>query len=177
MTVQKNVASVTSYKRVSAGLPQIHTMLLLLAALIGLLSPAVSGLFTRRFYDNPEMSAEVRRLPAGVKPTSYTLRLAVRPSEDRFEGSVQINVTFEQPTRVVKLYACRLTLFNVSVERVAETDVTYDMGMVALLLSEEVQPGESRLLQLHFEGEMREKLRDQYGGVYKESYKDGNELR
>jgi cytosol alanyl aminopeptidase len=56
------------------------------------------------------------RLPGGVVPTRYDLRLRVDPRASTFEGEVRIDVRLERATSVVLLSAYRLELLEVAAE-------------------------------------------------------------
>jgi len=53
------------------------------------------------------------RLPLAVAPESYVLRLRVDPSRDRFHGSVDIDVTIRDDTRMIVLHASSLEVGGV----------------------------------------------------------------
>ncbi|XP_069687534.1 aminopeptidase N-like [Periplaneta americana] len=149
-------------------------MLVLISVLF--LSPLASGLFMRPYYGRTPLSALGTRLPEGVKPSSYKLRLTVRPSENRFSGSVHINVTFARPTRVITLHAARLAVLDASGDDVEGLASNESTGTVEVSLREEAQPGEARLLQLDFEGSVRESnlgdWRSPQGGLIRGSYEE-----
>src|SRR5262245_13618373 len=44
------------------------------------------------------------RLPAGVRPTHYALELTVVPDEERFSGTVRIDVALERQQRALWLH-------------------------------------------------------------------------
>jgi alanyl aminopeptidase len=61
----------------------------------------------------PGLEVKSDRLPADVKPLSYTLELTVVPKADRFNGKAQIVVQIAAPTQVVLLHAKGLNVTGV----------------------------------------------------------------
>src|SRR5689334_6487560 len=50
------------------------------------------------------------RLPAGVRPTRYTMDLSIDPSKKTFGGDVRIGVNLERPLRAIVMHGRGLTV-------------------------------------------------------------------
>src|SRR5450755_287252 len=57
-----------------------------------------------------EPQAPQFRLPTTAVPSHYNVRLTIVPNEDRFSGSVDIDIKFSEPTSVLWLNAQALTI-------------------------------------------------------------------
>ena len=108
------------------------------------------------------------RLPDGVRPTRYDLRL--RPSLDdaTFSGSVRIDLHVETPTEVVVLNADELVVTSCDVDGVSATwelDATTERLFVTPAAT--IAVGAS-VLTIEFDGVLNDKLR----GFYRSTYLD-----
>ena len=74
------------------------------------------------------------RLPAGVRPTRYTMDLSIDPSKKTFGGEVRIGVTFERPQRAIVMHGRGLTV----TEAFLHTSRGKLVGKAELRLSEQV---------------------------------------
>lgn len=107
----------------------------------------------------PPEAPPLGRLPPGVRPLHYTLVLEVAPGRERFAGTVEIAVQFDQPRSVVWMHADGLTARAASVRPEggapvgARLDQVDPSGVAALRLDRPVGPG-------------RAAIRIDYGGAF-----------
>lgn len=111
--------------------------------------------------DAPLAAAEPTfRLPEGVRPTHYDLRLEIDPAKNTFAGTVAIRVALERPAKTIWLHAQDLTIAKASYARgdaVVGTRREHDLQPIEL--PREERPGELTL-ELHYTGKAD---RDQEG--------------
>lgn len=87
------------------------------------------------------------RLPAGVVPLGYDLRLEVDPGKESFQGSVEIRVRLEVATTVVWLHAVDLEIASARIRIGAASEVAIPTPrtaeqMIGLQLGRAIGPGE-----------------------------------
>ncbi|MEZ4401115.1 MAG: M1 family metallopeptidase [Kofleriaceae bacterium] len=98
------------------------------------------------------------RLPAGVAPQRYRLRLALAPGLDRFDGEVEIDLTITAPTTVVWLHADALAIDAATVRIGAATVPATlvadpDHQRVGLALAAALAPGSATAI-LRYRGQV-----------------------
>ncbi|MBL9012677.1 MAG: hypothetical protein JNL83_00780, partial [Myxococcales bacterium] len=111
----------------------------------------------------PAVVAPTFRLPAGVVPVHYALRLEVDPAKDAFAGTVAIRVRLDRPTRTIWLHAQELTIAKASYARgdaVVGKRQAHDLQPIEL--PREELPGELTL-ELHYTGKADPSDHDQEG--------------
>ena len=106
------------------------------------------------------------RLPAGVQPTRYDVRLRPSLGAATFAGSVHIALDVEEPTETLVLNADELTIGRCEVDGAAAT-WQLDSATERLLVTPDVaiQPGTS-VLTIEFDGVLNDKLRGFYRSTY-----------
>ncbi len=87
------------------------------------------------------------RLPAGVTPLAYDLRLEVDPDKESFAGSVEIRVRLDAATTVVWLHAVNLEIASARIGSGTTSDVAVPTArtadqMIGLQLGRSIGPGE-----------------------------------
>ncbi|PSN54353.1 hypothetical protein C0J52_16046 [Blattella germanica] len=136
-------------------------MLLLLL----LISQSASAIFMEGNLD-PEMWQKDERLPTAIYPMEYALKVIPNVRAGNFSGSVDINVTCEQPTSAIVLHAheelhidaSRIAIIsnwnsrNVTIKEVERNSTT---DQLIILLKEEMQTGDSYQLHIEFDGKMK----------------------
>jgi puromycin-sensitive aminopeptidase len=113
------------------------------------------------------MSALIEgRLPGGVRPELYHLRLTVVPEERRFEGEATIDVQVAEPTDAVTLHALDLEISEASggkrgasLQAHVSTDPTSE---TTTLTFPEPIPAGPAALRLRFSGKLNRQLRGLY---------------
>ncbi|MBI3803988.1 MAG: ERAP1-like C-terminal domain-containing protein [Nitrospirae bacterium] len=113
------------------------------------------------------MSALIEgRLPGGVRPELYQIRMNVAPEERRFGGEVAIDLQIAQPTNTITLHALDLDIPEATVGRegsAAPARVATDPASETLTLTfaEPLPAGPARLT-LRFSGKLNRHLRGLY---------------
>jgi len=91
------------------------------------------------------------RLPADVHPVSEAIELAIRPSEERFSGKVDIDVQLDHARRSLWLHARKLHVSSATVTADASPPVAAtwsdedDHGLGRLQLATEIPAGHARI--------------------------------
>ncbi len=101
------------------------------------------------------------RLPAdAANPVRYRLDLTVIPNQDTFNGTVEIDLQFAKPARVLWLNADKLTLKEASLtvgsEKLPAKIITEPKNYVAFAFERPVGPG-AAMLQAAYQGEINRK--------------------
>lgn len=108
----------------------------------------------------PPVAEPTFRLPEGVRPLHYDLRLEIDPAKDSFAGTVSIRVRLDRPTRTIWLHARELTIAKA---RYARGDVVVgtlrEHDLLPIELPREELPGDLTL-ELQYLGKVD---RDQEG--------------
>lgn len=113
-------------------------------------------------------SDHVKRLPDGVTPTRYHLDLYVDPRQDRFSGTVRINLHLSKPTEIIQMHGRNLNVREVLATATDHDPVpaTYaedgDTGNATLELRQAIGPGDVTL-----EFKYDAVFNDSYAGLYK----------
>ncbi|KAI1317204.1 Aminopeptidase 2 mitochondrial [Mortierella claussenii] len=117
-------------------------------------------------------------LPTNVRPTHYDLTLTPDLTHFTFLGHVLINLDVNKPTTAITLNSnqlditsARLTNLALKTESSQEaTDITLDSSneTATFTFAEELQPGSTAVLHIHFKGI----LNDSMNGFYRSSFKD-----
>ncbi len=119
------------------------------------------------------------RLPPGVRPSRYAIRVAPDLDASSFEGDVAIELSVKEATSEILLNAVELEIDGASIAPAGSTaksslEVSMDEARqrVRFLAPGALAPGEY-VLSCHFTGSLGDKLR----GFYKSTFKDaaGNE--
>ena len=108
------------------------------------------------------------RLPDGVRPTRYDLRLRPSLADATFTGSVRIDLHVDRPTEIVVLNAEELVIMSCDVDGAGATwelDATTERLFVTPAAP--IAPGAS-VLTIEFDGILNDKLR----GFYRSTYLD-----
>ena len=124
--------------------------------------------------------SDPHRLPAVAKPQHYDLRLAPDLEEERFEGSVGIDLTITEPTSTLVCNAADLDISK-AVVVAGDTPIAPKVSIdeaaerVTLELDRELAPGESARVEIDFAG----KFNPQLVGFYLSRFTDseGNESK
>ena len=116
----------------------------------------------------PPSELDPYRLPAGVRPSRYDLRLRPSLGEATFFGSVRIDLNVDAPTETLVLNADELTIARCDVDGV---DATWQLDQTSERLfitpAVAIEPGTS-VLTIEFDGVLNDKLR----GFYRSTYVD-----
>ncbi len=108
------------------------------------------------------------RLPSGVEPTRYDVRLRPDLDDASFTGTVTIDLTLGAPTTTLVLNAAELEIVACTIDG---TDATWellaDTERLVVTAATEMAPGASRLT-IEFVGVLNDKLR----GFYRSTYTD-----
>jgi puromycin-sensitive aminopeptidase len=108
------------------------------------------------------------RLPAGVEPTRYDVRLRPDLDDGSFVGTVRIDLDVASATRSLVLNAAELEIVSCSIDG---TDATWELlaesERLVVTAAAEIAPGSSRLT-IEFVGVLNDKLR----GFYRSTYTD-----
>jgi puromycin-sensitive aminopeptidase len=108
------------------------------------------------------------RLPAGVRPDRYDVRLRPSLTEATFTGTVHIELSVDGPTEVLVLNAVDLTITSCEVDsRPAAWELEPASERLFVTPTTPVAAGSS-ILTIGFEGELNDKLR----GFYRSTYVD-----
>ncbi len=108
------------------------------------------------------------RLPTGVRPTRYDVRLRPLLTEATFTGTVRIELDVDEPTDVLVLNAIELTITRCEVDaRPATWELDAESERLSVTPSAPVAAGTS-VLTIEFEGILNNKLR----GFYRSTYVD-----
>lgn len=95
------------------------------------------------------------RLPATAAPSHYNVRLTVIPNEDRFSGSVDIDIKFSEPTSVLWLNAQALTIekatLTVGEQTLTAKVIDQPKDLVGFSFEHSVGPG-AATLHLSYQG-------------------------
>jgi aminopeptidase N len=119
----------------------------------------------------PDLTPPALRLPAGIRPTRYDLDLFIDPEAGSFRGEVGIDLRIDAPTRVIWLHGRDLTGLSARVDdREAAVHPAAD-GFLAVVPSEPVAAGSSRL-RLRFAGTVDATL---WRGIYRAVEPDGKQ--
>ncbi|HET9451131.1 MAG TPA: M1 family metallopeptidase, partial [Aggregicoccus sp.] len=117
----------------------------------------------------PEPAPPALRLPDSVQPVRYALELTLLPAEDRYPGTVTIDVEVRSPVRQVWLHAQDVEVQAAWVQhsgRALEArPVDAGGGRLGLMLTEELPRGPARIV-INFKGRV-ERTRSQ--GLYAET--------
>ncbi|KAG0231570.1 Aminopeptidase 2 mitochondrial [Actinomortierella wolfii] len=129
---------------------------------------------------NPHADKERVVLPTNVKPTHYDLTLTPDLVNFTFTGQVLVNLDINQPTTTItlnsnqlKIHSAKLTNLALKTESSQEaTDIDIDQAneTATFTFADELQPGSTAVLHIHFSGV----LHDGMNGFYRSSYKDDN---
>ncbi len=119
------------------------------------------------------------RLPSGVRPSRYSIRVAPDFQESSFEGDVAIELTISEATAEILLNAAELEIDGASIAPAGSSEqtplqVTLDEGRErASFVAGAAIPAGEYVLSCHFSAPLGEKLR----GFYKSTFTDsaGNE--
>jgi aminopeptidase N len=96
-------------------------------------------------------AAPAGRLPEGVTPTHYSLRLSIDPKSDTFSGETTIRVTLKAPTHNIWMHGLGLTVSSVTVmagtHRIPAhyEEVDHDFGVSRVVTDADVPAGEASL--------------------------------
>ena len=108
------------------------------------------------------------RLPHGVRPTHYGVRLRPSLSDASFTGVVRIELTVEEPTGVLVLNADELTIASCDVDgQPATWELEPATERLFVTPASTVEAGSS-VLTIEFDGVLNDKLR----GFYRSTYTD-----
>ncbi|XP_048514932.1 aminopeptidase N-like [Athalia rosae] len=158
---------------------------LLVTTLAALLVPLVfSSPATFAWNDPLENSDIVYRLPTKIVPNDYDLYLVPAFTDEisNFSGRVTINITVLERTNVIFVHSDNLDIDRTSTRVVSalnDTDVeiatqNYDaVRHFYILTFMENLKTEDYLVTFHFRGN----INDELTGIYRSSYRDGNETR
>lgn len=99
------------------------------------------------------------RLTDRVVPTHYNLDLTIDPAQETFSGNVRAELDIKAPTHIVYLHGDQTTIKTFAIE-VGKKSIGGEVvvgvnGGIALVLSEELQPGKA-MLALQFEAPLDE---------------------
>ncbi|HMI88781.1 MAG TPA: M1 family metallopeptidase [Polyangiaceae bacterium] len=112
------------------------------------------------------------RLPAGVRPTRYTMDLSIDPSKKTFGGEVRIGVSLERPLRAIVMHGRGLTvkeafLHTARGKLVGKSDLRMAAGSredaeeLVLVFPSEAPAGDAEL-ELHYEAPFNHGLHGLY---------------
>src|SRR5215472_1673024 len=96
-------------------------------------------------------AAPAGRLPEGVTPTHYSLRLSIDPKSDTFSGETTIRVTVKAPTHNIWMHGLGLKVSSVTVmagtHRIPAhyEEVDHDFGVARVVTDADVPAGEASL--------------------------------
>jgi puromycin-sensitive aminopeptidase len=108
------------------------------------------------------------RLPAGVRPSRYDLRLRPSLADATFTGSVRIELDVDLPTEVVVLNADELVITSCDIDGASATwELDPATERLFVTPSATIAPGNS-VLTIEFDGILNDKLR----GFYRSTYLD-----
>jgi alanyl aminopeptidase len=126
------------------------SLLLLSVAAAAAQAPAIPGL----------------RLPADVRPLSYTVDLQLVPGQDEFTGQVAIDIEVLRGTRVVWLHAKELKLTSIRVGEANAAALPLDYDFLAVLPETPLAPGRATIT-IDYTGTLSRSLTD---GVFQQDY-------
>ncbi|HYO82974.1 MAG TPA: M1 family metallopeptidase, partial [Bryobacteraceae bacterium] len=94
------------------------------------------------------------RLPGDARPQNYKLDLRLDPAQDRFTGSVAIDVEVLKPVSTIWLHSAGLNISASSVDGKA-VQTRQERGFLGLELQSEHQPGKARI-EIRFDGALNQ---------------------
>ncbi len=109
----------------------------------------------------------VVRLPSGVRPLAYDVRLTVRPDQPEFDGVVSIDIALEGAQSSIRLNALDLTVTRAEAKTDGKTATARfalgDQESLELSFARPLPAGDARLT-IHFRGRARD---DANIGIYR----------
>lgn len=118
-------------------------------------------------------SLDPYRLPAGITPSRYDVRLVPSLDDATFTGLITVQLDVEMPTEAIVLNAAELAIASCAVNgSSAEFTLDPDTDRLIVVPATELQPG-SATLTVEFAGVLNDKLRGFYRSTYTDA--DGNE--
>ncbi|XP_016986275.2 aminopeptidase N [Drosophila rhopaloa] len=120
------------------------------------------------------------RLPTALEPLHYNLRILthLNSTDQRFEGSVKIDLLTRESTKNITLHAANLKIdenrTSVSSDQgkndVTKIEINEVYNFYILHLCQELEKGQIYQLEMHFDA----RLNDSLSGYYKSNYTDEN---